>query len=94
MGTIKKSIKCSKCEYCRGFRPAGIVRTSFFCNHPDTQYIHDFFVKKGIKKMERFLGYGDSQSDTVPMVYSPTWCPKKITYHLIFTKNAEATQTR
>lgn len=77
MGTIKKSIKCSKCEYCRGFRPAGVVQTSFFCNHPDTQYIHDFFIKKRIKKMERFLGYGDSQSDTVPMVYSPTWCPKK-----------------
>ena len=77
MGTIKKSIKCSKCEYCQGFRSAGVVRTSFFCNHPDTQYIHDFFIKKRIKKMERFLGYGARYSDEVPMRYSPTWCPKK-----------------
>lgn len=78
MKLIDKAFKCSECEYCYRFRPEGLKHSSYLCNHPNTQYIHNYFIEKKIKnKMERFLGYGEIPSDKIPRQYSPIWCPKK-----------------
>lgn len=77
MSSKKEPIKCSDCEHCSGYRRFGNTRTNFSCKHPDQRYIHDYFMKNGIKKMPGFLGFGAVRSDTVPLKTSPAWCPKK-----------------
>lgn len=73
----KKTIKCSECEHCDGYRRFGNIRTEFSCIHPDQAYIKDFFSHKKIYKMPGFLGFSAGNSNSVPVKTSPAWCPKK-----------------
>ena len=77
MGDKKQSIKCSDCEYCKGYRRIVNTRTGFTCNHPEQRYILDYFMQKGLRKMPGFLGFSVVHSETVPLKTSPAWCPKK-----------------
>ncbi len=79
MKNKKASIRCSGCRHCNGFRPFGNTRTSFTCAHPDQNYIHDYFIQKGMHKMPGFLGFGARYSDAVPIKTAPAWCPEKKT---------------
>lgn len=74
---MKKNIKCSECRHCRGYKKPGNTRSSFACEHPDTDYIRKYFQERRIKKMEGFLGYGEPFSEECPIKTSPAWCPKK-----------------
>lgn len=73
----KEIMRCSECGHCTEFRPVGNTRSKFTCEHPDGNYIHQYFVIHRIKKMERFLDYGERYSHEVPLKTSPAWCPRK-----------------
>ena len=78
MKRIDKAFKCSECEYCCKFRPEGFKQSSYFCDHPNKEYIHNHFMKKKKNSIiERFLGYGEGPTDKISRPYSPIWCPKK-----------------
>lgn len=70
-------IKCSQCCHCREYRKFGNTRSEFTCNHPDHDYILNYFYKNKIQKMPGFLGFGEKYSHTVPLKTSPRWCPEK-----------------
>lgn len=70
-------IKCAECEHCKGFRKMSNTRADFSCEHPNKNYIMDYFKDHNIKKMPGFLGFGKPYSSEVPVKTSPAWCPKK-----------------
>ncbi len=70
-------IKCSECEYCKGYRKRGNERELFYCEHPDGEYIYDYFRKNRLQKDLRFLNFGKRNSREVTIKTSPAWCPKK-----------------
>lgn len=74
---MQEKIKCDGCRYCEGIRRTGNTRTSFRCEHPNKDYITNYFNEKRIHKMHGFLGFGKTFSDKVPIKTSPAWCPKK-----------------
>ena len=47
MKRIDKAFKCIECEYCYRFKPEGFKQSSYLCNHPNTQYIHNYFIFNG-----------------------------------------------
>lgn len=71
------TIKCSNCGHCKEFRPVGNTRSEFTCEHPDYDYITEYFRKHNIHKMPRFIGFGARYSTEVPIKTAPAWCPKK-----------------
>lgn len=73
----KEIIRCSECTYCKEFRKYGNTRSNFFCEHPDQNYIYDYFEENRMVKMPGFLGFGEKWSHDVPLKTSPRWCPKK-----------------
>lgn len=77
MNRKKILVKCFECEYCKGYRPWGNIRTAFNCAHPNETYIKDYFREKNILKMPGFLGFGKANSNIVPLKTSPAWCPLK-----------------
>lgn len=70
-------IKCANCEYCKEFRPVGNTRSNFTCEHPDHEYIRNYYREHKIHKMDGFIGFGAKYSEEVPIKTSPAWCPKK-----------------
>lgn len=75
--SMKKNIKCKECENCKEFRPIGNKRSNFYCEHPDIEYIREYYRLHKITKMVRFIGFGEAYSHEVPIKSSPAWCPKK-----------------
>lgn len=73
----KQIIKCSECEYCEGIRPFGNTRSRFTCEHPDREYIREYYRQHKINKLKGFIGFGEKWSDIVPIKTSPNWCPRK-----------------
>ncbi len=73
----KRNIKCSECEFCKDRGRPENSRPSFWCEHPDTKYIADYFSHHRIQKMEGFLCFGKPWSHEVTIKTSPAWCPKK-----------------
>lgn len=73
----KQIIKCSECEHCKEFRPVGNTRSEFTCEHPNREYIREYYKQHKITKMEGFIGFGEKWSDKVPVKSSPKWCPRK-----------------
>ena len=74
---MKEKIKCSECEFCNFIRPYRNSRAEFRCEHPDQNYITDYFQKRRMSKAPGFLDFGKPWSDEVPIKTSPAWCPKK-----------------
>lgn len=72
-----EAVKCSECEYCREFRPVGNTRSEFWCDHPNKEYIKEYYKKHRINRSEGFLEYGKPYEHQVPLKTSPRWCPKK-----------------
>ncbi len=68
--------KCIDCEYAKARkRTTSIIRSEVCCEHPDREYINDYFKKKRIQKMQGFLGY--SKAGYFPIKTAPKWCPLK-----------------
>lgn len=70
-------IRCAKCEYCKDYRRSGNTRGSFFCNHPDREYISKYFKEHTIISMEGFVGFSEPFSMEPALKGTPRWCPKK-----------------
>ncbi len=77
MDRMKRIIRCSECGYCREFRPVRNTRSSFTCEHLDSDYIHQYFLKHKMQRMERFIAYGERGSHEVPLKTSSRWGPRK-----------------
>ena len=73
----KEKIRCKDCEYCKCIGGLRATRGEFFCEHPDYEYIDEYFRRKRMAKMPRFLGFGKPYSKEVPIKTSPAWCPLK-----------------
>lgn len=70
-------IKCSECEYCKLYRSRYGNRKSCFCEHPDQDYITQYFSDRDIRSMPGFIGYTGWNDSIVPCKYTPRWCPRK-----------------
>ena len=73
----QRKIKCSNCNYCKGYKGSSANRYGFHCEHTDQQHIIDYFKKKNIKKMAGFIGHGKPYSNIPEIKTSPAWCPLK-----------------
>lgn len=67
--------ECDKCEYCKGYLHD--TRRSFTCNHPNYEYISNYFKENNIHKMTGFIGFGEKFADVPKNKTTPKWCPKK-----------------
>lgn len=75
---MKKTIKCSECEYCKGYKSVRASRLDFYCKMPGSaDYIRNYFKEHQIKKLEGFIGFGKPYDDKPQIKTSPAWCPKK-----------------
>ena len=66
--------KCADCNYCNGLKRHNATRYGFHCEHPDKQYIIDYFRKNNIRKMDGFIGFGKPYSQVPEIKTSPAWC--------------------
>jgi len=41
---------CDNCEYCKGYLQS--TRKGFYCNHPNYEYIMEYFEEHKIKKWQ------------------------------------------
>lgn len=71
------TIKCADCGYCKDIRNLGNTRGSFHCEHPDQDYINNYFKEHKIQKMPGFIGFGEKFKNVPSIKTSPAWCPKK-----------------
>lgn len=71
-------IKCKDCKHCKmiggGFSSN---RNYYYCEHPDYEYISNYFDKHRMIKMTAFLGFSKPFSKEIPIKTSPKWCPLK-----------------
>lgn len=75
--TMEKPI-CKKCEYCKNTGTGRYAtRSSFFCEHPDKNYISEYFKTHKIYRMFAFIGFGEPYRDEPEIRTSPRRCPKK-----------------
>lgn len=67
---------CKDCEHCKCRAPSAYgYKSAFYCNHPDQQYIEDFYKKNRVRNEFRFISMGIC---SVPDIKSsPRWCPLK-----------------
>lgn len=70
-------IKCSECEYCKFYHSRYGNRKSCFCEHPDQDYIMQYFNERDIRSMPGFIGYTGRNDSIVSCKYTPRWCPRK-----------------
>lgn len=70
-------LKCAECEYCKGYRRNGNTRSEFMCEHPDKEYIHNYFTECRRYTMEGFIGFSEPFSKVPALKGTPRWCPKK-----------------
>ena len=72
-----KNFKCSECEHCENHGRAGNTRGSFYCGHPDYEYIVEFYKKHRINRAFGFIAFGNPFENFPAIKTSPKWCPKK-----------------
>ena len=67
---------CVDCKYCRLAFWRG-RRASFFCIHPDGEYIRNWCKEHKYVKMVAFIGYSKCFVGEPAIKTSPRWCPLK-----------------
>ena len=72
MCIMAAKIKCSECEYCKIYFRYG-NRKCRFCEHPDQEYITQYFSDCDRWPLPGFIGY----DPIAPYDYTPRWCPRK-----------------
>lgn len=50
-----KTIRCSECEYCKGYSKGYAHRKQFYCEHENQQYINSYFESHKISKSRDLL---------------------------------------
>lgn len=74
---MKDKPKCTECKYCTDYAPIKNTRRAFSCEHPNKDYILDYFKGHRIQKMPGFISFGEPFADKPSIKTSPAWCPKK-----------------
>lgn len=72
--------KCSECEYAKpsGYRKHGTTNMrTFYCGHPNQDFILRAFQKKGYKGQVGYIGMGHAFGDKPDTKSAPPWCPLK-----------------
>lgn len=72
-----KIIRCSECEYCKGYNSGYATRKRFYCKHENQQYISDYFETHKIFKETGFIAFSTVYGCKPTIKTSPAWCPKK-----------------
>lgn len=72
-----KTIKCSECEYCKGYSKGYAHRKQFYCEHENQQYINSYFESHKISKKPGFIAFSAVYGCKPTIKTSPAWCPKK-----------------
>jgi len=67
---------CIECSFKREYRRGGNLTRSVICEHPNKEYIYNYFKQNNIHKMEGFLGFVNSKG-VFPIKKCPKWCPLK-----------------
>lgn len=57
--------------------PGMVIGKVVFCEHPDQDYIMQYFNERDIRSMPGFIGYTGWNDNIVPCKYTPRWCPRK-----------------
>lgn len=70
-------MKCTECEHCRGSKGRYAERSGFHCEHPNHEYVANYFKEHKIQKMTGFIGFGAVYADKPNIKTSPAWCPRK-----------------
>ena len=68
---------CKNCEYCEYISRSNASRYQCFCEHPDSEYIREYYRIHKISKYPGFLGYTKKWSRECPIKTAPAWCPLK-----------------
>lgn len=71
-----REIVCKECPYKKEYRRNFNTTKEVMCDHPDREYIHNYFEEHNIRKFERFIGFVNSKGE-FPVKKSPKWCPLK-----------------
>lgn len=75
--------KCQGCMHCKSVQKYGNKNALLFCNHPNQEFIQDYFKENKLKKMAGFLGFWSYS--TFPIKKSPKWCPILNTKYYVST---------
>ena len=67
--------KCDNCKYCTGYLHN--TRKSFHCNHPNYEYILNYFEKNKIGSMPGFIGFSENFKNIPKRKTTPKWCPEQ-----------------
>lgn len=73
----REQIRCTECEHCKNYGKRENTRGSFYCEHPDQEYIYEYWNTHRIHKMQGFVGFGEKFADKPNIKTSPAWCPRK-----------------
>ena len=68
---------CKDCQHKKVIRRFGNTTAEVYCEHPDKQYIRDYYAENRINRAEGFIGFINSKGD-FPIKKSPKWCPLKV----------------
>ena len=67
---------CKECPYKKEYQRYGNTTKTVMCEHPDKEYIRQYFREHKIHKYEGCLGFVNSKG-VIPIKKSPKWCPLK-----------------
>lgn len=69
-------MKCKECKHCNLYQRRGNTTKEVTCEHPNWQYIDNYFKTHGIRKFVGLIGFVNSKG-VFPIKTSPAWCPLK-----------------
>lgn len=65
---------CKECPHKKILTKYGNTTSSVYCEHPDQEYIVQYFDTHRISKMPGFIGFINSKRE-FPIKKYPKWCP-------------------
>ena len=69
-------MNCKDCEYCKlTARNYYGCRSTFYCKHPDQEYITKYEKEHKVLSAHGFISFGIGNEPNIKT--SPRWCPKK-----------------
>lgn len=69
--------KCSECEFCKSISKIGNKRNSCYCEHPNQDYIKDYYNKNNKHSFPGFINFSKPFETKPNIKTSPKWCPRK-----------------
>lgn len=75
---MSKSPKCNCCKHLKVLNRGFNTRGDCYCEHPNQEYIKEFYKKHKIYRSHGFICYTVKYENTPKMKTSPKWCPKRM----------------